>query len=258
MNLLVPIRRIIYGMKRLRRVLPLVVALLAIATAIVVIEDPFGGGSAAGDAEGPLVSDASPAADGGQAGEQGPGGTTAVGGSPQDATASTSSQGQKAAETSQTQAFGDDASVARELVGIRAWINSQPSKISDHKGKVVLVEFWSYTCPFCIRSIPYLRDWHETYADSGLVILSVHTPQFSFEKDLENVREAVRQFEIGWAVAVDNDSATWRAYRNRYWPTFYLVDKDGRIRYKHIGSMAFDEAERTIGELLGERMAARP
>ena len=141
---------------------------------------------------------------------------------------------------------------AQEIVGITAWINSQPLKISDLRGKVVLVDFWTYTCVNCIRTFPYLKLWHVKYADDGLVIVGVHSPEFSFEEKLENVSKAVKDNSIGWPVALDNDFATWKAYQNRYWPAKYLIDKDGIIRYTHFGEGAYAETELKIRELLEE------
>ena len=142
--------------------------------------------------------------------------------------------------------------VAPELQGIVGWVNTEPLMIQDLKGKVVLVDFWTYTCINCIRTIPYLKLWHAKYVDDGLVILGVHTPEFDFEKKAENVRNAVDEYGIGWAVAQDNDYATWNAYRNRYWPAKYLIDKDGIIRYTHFGEGAYTETEGKIRELLEE------
>ena len=141
---------------------------------------------------------------------------------------------------------------AEELQGIAAWINSEPLMISELKGKVVLVDFWTYTCVNCIRTLPYLKIWHSKYADDGLVIIGVHAPEFVFEEKLENVQKAVADYGIGWAVAQDNDFKTWRAYENRYWPAKYLIDKDGIIRYTHFGEGAYAETEVKIQELLRE------
>ena len=114
------------------------------------------------------------------------------------------------------------------------------------------MDFWTYTCINCIRTLPYLKEWHAKYADDGLVILGVHTPEFKFEEKLENVRQAVKDIGIGWAVGLDNDYATWDAYKNRYWPAIYLIDKDGIIRYTRVGEGAYAETESKIRELLKE------
>ena len=142
--------------------------------------------------------------------------------------------------------------LAAEIVGIHAWINSQPLMLSKLTGKVVLVDFWTYTCVNCIRTFPYVKLWHSKYADDGLVIIGVHSPEFKFEEKLENVHAAVKEYGIGWAIAVDNDFETWKAYSNRYWPAKYLVDKDGVVRYKHFGEGAYAETELKIRELLEE------
>jgi len=142
---------------------------------------------------------------------------------------------------------------APELVGISGYINTDPEfKITDQKGKVVLVDFWTYTCINCIRTLPYLTEWDEKYRDKGLVIIGVHTPEFEFEKKYDNVKDAVEKYGINYAVAQDNDYLTWRAYRNRYWPHKYLIDSEGFIRYDHIGEGAYEETERKIQELLSE------
>ena len=141
---------------------------------------------------------------------------------------------------------------AAEITGIEAWVNTEPLCLSDLRGNVVLVDFWTYTCVNCIRTFPYLRQWHARYADDGLVILGIHTPEFEFEKDRENVRKASVDDAIVWPVALDNDYGTWRAYNNRYWPAKYLIDKDGVIRYYHFGEGSYAETEREIRKLLEE------
>lgn len=117
---------------------------------------------------------------------------------------------------------------------------------------MVLVDFWTYSCINCLRTLPYLNSWHEKYAKEGLVIIGVHTPEFDFEKDRDNVLAAVEKYGIQYAVVQDNDYATWRAYGNRYWPHKYLIGADGRIRYDHIGEGGYDETEAQIVELLSE------
>ncbi|HEU4605320.1 MAG TPA: thioredoxin family protein [Nitrososphaera sp.] len=145
--------------------------------------------------------------------------------------------------------------LAPELAKISGYINTDPVTLGDLKGKVVLVDFWTYSCINCIRTIPYLNAWHEKYADDGLVILGVHTPEFEFEKDYDNVRAAVEKFEIQYPVAQDNEKGTWKEYENRYWPRKYLVDNEGYIRYDHIGEGAYAETEKVIQSLLSERAA---
>ena len=130
------------------------------------------------------------------------------------------------------------------------WINTDPLTIDGLQGEVVLIDFWTYTCVNCIRTFPYLRDWHEKYGDIGLTIVGVHTPEFEFEHLRENVEVAMAEFDIGWPVVQDNDFATWQAYNNRFWPAKYLLDKDGIIRYTHFGEGAYVETEALIRDLL--------
>ena len=139
---------------------------------------------------------------------------------------------------------------AAELAGISAWINSEPLTLQQLRGKVVLIDFWTYTCINCIRTFPYLKLWHSRYADDGLVILGIHTPEFEFEKDFANVRQATVDNGIVWPVAQDNDFATWDAYNNRYWPAKYLIDREGQVRYTHFGEGHYAETEGQIRELL--------
>ena len=142
---------------------------------------------------------------------------------------------------------------APELAGITGWINTEPFKLTDLRGKVVIIDFWTYSCINCIRTLPYLNSWHEKYAEKGLVIVGVHTPEFEFEKDYSNVLQAVEKFGVKYKVVQDNDYATWRAYGNRYWPRKYLIDAEGNIRYDHIGEGGYDETEKVIIQLLKER-----
>ena len=146
----------------------------------------------------------------------------------------------------------DDDKKAPELKGISSWINSEPFTLESHRGEVVLVDFWTYTCINCIRTLPYVKAWHEKYKDRGLVIVGVHTPEFDFEKLRENVVDAVGKFGLEYAVAQDNDFDTWNAFLNRFWPAKYLIDRDGYIRYMHFGEGAYDETESKIRELLHE------
>ncbi len=134
------------------------------------------------------------------------------------------------------------------------WINSEPFLLSDmrEEGKVVLIDFWTYTCVNCIRTLPYIKTWHDKYADHGLVILGVHTPEFDFEKVYENVVAATEKFELKHPIVQDNDFNTWNAFRNRYWPAKYLIDHEGRVRYTHFGEGAYDETEMKIREVLTE------
>ena len=145
---------------------------------------------------------------------------------------------------------------APELTGINGYINTdnnQPIKLSDYKGKVVLLDFWTYTCINCIRTIPYLNTWYDRYSDQGLVIVGVHSPEFEFEKNPNNVKDAVNKFGIKYPVVLDSDHKTWSAYQNNYWPRDYLIDTQGYIRDDHIGEGGYNETEKTIQTLLAER-----
>lgn len=142
--------------------------------------------------------------------------------------------------------------VAPELIAGGEWFNSKPLKLSELKGKVVLLDIWTYTCINCIRTLPYLKSWHEKYKDKGLVMIGVHTPEFEFEKNPDNVAKAIDDFGIAYPVMQDNDYATWRAYNNRYWPAKYFIDRDGRVRSSHFGEGDYDESELLIQQLLKE------
>ncbi|MCX6782916.1 MAG: cytochrome c biogenesis protein DipZ [Candidatus Levybacteria bacterium] len=141
---------------------------------------------------------------------------------------------------------------APELIPSGAWFNSDPLTLKELKGKVVLIDFWTYSCINCQRTMPYLRVWHEKYADKGLVIIGVHAPEFEFEKSEKNVAQAIKDFKLPYPIVQDNDFATWRAYNNRYWPAKYILDKEGYIRYTHFGEGAYDETEKVIQDLLKE------
>ncbi|MGD8458246.1 MAG: redoxin domain-containing protein [Anaerolineales bacterium] len=133
------------------------------------------------------------------------------------------------------------------------WLNSEvPLKLADLRGQVVLLEMWTFGCYNCQNVIPHLREWYDRYADEGLVIIGNHYPEFSYERDIDNLRNAVQDLDIQYPVAVDNEGENWRAYDNRYWPTLYLIGKNGRIRYVHIGEGAYSETEEMIQELLSE------
>ena len=143
---------------------------------------------------------------------------------------------------------------APELIGLSGFINTDKSiSLAALRGKVVIVDFWTYSCINCIRTIPYLNSWHEKYAGKGLVIIGVHSPEFEFDKNYQNVKSAVEKFNIKYPVVQDNDFATWRSYNNRYWPHKFLIDPQGYIRYDHIGEGGYEETETKIVELLNER-----
>lgn len=145
---------------------------------------------------------------------------------------------------------------APELIPGGAWFNSEPLSLAQLKGKVVIIDFWTYTCINCQRTMPYLRKWWETYNDKGLVIIGVHSPEFEFEKSEKNLAQAIKDFKLPYPIVQDNDFATWRAYNNRYWPAKYIIDKEGYIRYTHFGEGAYDETEKVIQELLKEAGAS--
>jgi thiol-disulfide isomerase/thioredoxin len=132
------------------------------------------------------------------------------------------------------------------------WLNSPPLTASALRGKVVLVDFWTYTCINWRRTLPYVRAWSEKYKDQGLVVIGVHAPEFAFEKNLSNVRWAVKNMRIDYPVAVDNDHLIWRAFRNQYWPALYFIDANGRVRHHHSGEGAYEQSEMVIQELLRE------
>ncbi|MGB3274209.1 MAG: redoxin family protein, partial [Xanthobacteraceae bacterium] len=142
------------------------------------------------------------------------------------------------------------------LDGAVGWLNSMPLTPEALRGKVVLVDFWTYSCINCLRAIPYVRAWAEKYKDQGLVVIGVHTPEFAFEKNLDNVRKAVADLGIAYPVAIDNSYAVWRAFDNRYWPAHYFIDAQGRIRHHHFGEGSYDISERVIQQLLSEAHGA--
>ncbi len=141
---------------------------------------------------------------------------------------------------------------APELASITAWLNSEPLTIEQLKGKVVLIDFWTYSCINCLRTLPYLKDWDDKYRDDGLVIIGVHAPEFPFEKKLSNVEKAVVDLGLKYPIALDNDFATWNNYNNSYWPAKYFIDRDGYIRHHHFGEGEYEESEKVIQYLLAE------
>jgi thiol-disulfide isomerase/thioredoxin len=142
------------------------------------------------------------------------------------------------------------------LDGATAWINSQPLKATDLRGKVVLIEFWTYTCINWRRQLPYVRAWDEKYRDKGLVVIGVHSPEFAFEKNIDNVRRATKEIPVQYPVAVDSDHAIWRAFDNEYWPALYFVDTQGRIRHHQFGEGDYEQSETVIKQLLTEAGAS--
>jgi thiol-disulfide isomerase/thioredoxin len=132
------------------------------------------------------------------------------------------------------------------------WLNSAPLRLVDLKGRVVLVEFWTFGCYNCRNVEPHVKEWHRTYSPRGLVVVAVHTPETAYERDVENVRRYVRDHTIPYAVAIDGDSTTWEGYGNTAWPAWYLIDKHGIVRYVHVGEGAYAETEQQIEMLLAE------
>jgi thiol-disulfide isomerase/thioredoxin len=141
------------------------------------------------------------------------------------------------------------------LSGATGWINSKPLKAKQLKGKVVLVDFWTYSCINCLRAVPYVRAWADKYKDDGLVVIGVHSPEFEFEGEMPNVEKAVKKFGITYPVALDSDHAIWNAFHNEYWPAHYFIDATGKVRYEHFGEGEYEQSERWIQELLKEANA---
>ncbi|MBC7877424.1 MAG: redoxin domain-containing protein [Anaerolineales bacterium] len=151
-----------------------------------------------------------------------------------------------------TSASLPDLGPAPELTN-ETWLNvDAPLRLADLRGKVVALEMWTFGCYNCQNVMPSLKSWHEQYADQGLIIIGNHYPEFSFEKDITNLQVAITENGIKYAVAQDNDGVTWKAYKNRYWPALYLIDKNGHIRYVHIGEGRYKETEAVIQTLLAE------
>ncbi|MBA2486443.1 MAG: redoxin domain-containing protein [Nitrospira sp.] len=132
----------------------------------------------------------------------------------------------------------------------QTWLNSERLHLADLRGKVVLVEFWTFGCHNCRNVEPYVKRWHQAYADQGFVVIGVHSPEFSHEREVENVKRYIKEHDIRFAVPIDNDFSTWNSYGNRYWPAMYLIDKQGVIRYVRIGEGGYQETERLIQSLL--------
>ena len=144
--------------------------------------------------------------------------------------------------------------MAPDLVGIAHYLNTTPEQLaSEMKGKVVLYDIWTYSCINCIRTLPYITAWDDKYSDEGLLIIGIHSPEFEFEKDKENVKLAIAKHGITYPVVMDNDWETWKAFENRYWPRKYIADHEGFLRYDHIGEGAYQETEKIIQQLLEER-----
>ena len=145
-----------------------------------------------------------------------------------------------------------DLGLAPELTN-DIWLNVEsPLRLAGLRGKVVIVEMWTFDCVNCINVMPWLKEWHSEYAEQGLVIIGNHFPEFAYEANLDNLKNAISEYGIEYAVAQDNDGDTWQAYKNHYWPALYLIDKQGHIRYVHIGEGRYSETEENIKALLEE------
>jgi len=145
-----------------------------------------------------------------------------------------------------------------DLGGAVAWLNSAPLSSKSLRGKVVLVNFWTYSCINSLRELPYMRAWATKYKDAGLVVIGVHAPEFGFEKDPANVRNAVLELKVAYPIPIDSSHSIWSAFHNEYWPADYFIDRKGRIRYHHFGEGEYEKSERIIQELLNEGGAAGP
>jgi cytochrome c biogenesis protein CcdA/thiol-disulfide isomerase/thioredoxin len=168
------------------------------------------------------------------------------------------SQGGTQNNTDPSQLFNvNPPKVAPEITGITEWINSDAQTLAKLKGKVVLIDFWTYSCVNCLRNAPYLNSWYDTYKDQGFVIIGLHAPEFAFEKNRINVEKSIRDtYKTKYPVGLDNDFATWDAYENQFWPAAYLIDKDGNLRYTHFGEGEYDKTEEAIRALLKETGAS--
>src|ERR1700738_2985424 len=165
-------------------------------------------------------------------------------------------------------AFAEDKSVAQQatpatvklpiegefpsLGGATEWLNSPPLTAAGLRGKVVLIDVWTYTCLNWLRTLPYVRAWAEKYKNQGLVVIGVHSPEFAFEKNIDNVRRAGKDMRVDYPIAIDSDHAVWRALKNEYWPALYIVDAQGHIRHHHFGEGEYEQSERVIQQLLSE------
>jgi len=139
-----------------------------------------------------------------------------------------------------------------DFQGIQQWLNSNPLSVGDLKGSVVLIQFWTFACINCQRTLPYVTKWHRQYAAQGLKVIGIHTPEFAYERQVDNVKRALQQHQITYPVPIDNEFKTWKAYNNEYWPHLFLADRRGLMRYDHIGEGAYDTTEQTIRQLLKE------
>ncbi|MBU7586273.1 MAG: thioredoxin family protein [Nostoc sp. TH1S01] len=190
-------------------------------------------------------------------GAMGAGGVAIASGCSQKVTVSTPTTANPTASSTTTPAqntsaaLPPNAQLLPEFQGISQWLNSSPLTTADLKGNVVLVQFWTFACINCQRTLPYVTRWHREYADKGLKVVGVHTPEFAYEKVVNNVKQALQKHKITYPVPIDNEFQTWNAYKNEYWPHLFLADRQGVIRYDHIGEGAYSETEQMIRQLLG-------
>jgi thiol-disulfide isomerase/thioredoxin len=154
-------------------------------------------------------------------------------------------------ETTTTIARNTSGKSLPEFTGVQEWLNSSPLTIADLKGNVVLIHIWTFACINCQRTLPYVVKWHEQYAKQGLKVVGIHTPEFPFERDINQVKSALSKHRITYPNAIDNNHKMWSAYDNQYWPHLFLADRRGIIQYDHIGEGAYDKTEQTIRQLLG-------
>ncbi len=166
--------------------------------------------------------------------------------------------GSGAPQADGTEAVLDDYGPAPEFTGITRWLNSEPLTLAGLRGRVVLIDFWTYSCINCLRTLPYIRDWDDRYRDAGLTIVGVHSPEFAFERVEANVRENAKRLGVRYPIALDNDFATWSAWRNQYWPAKYLIDRRGNVRFYHFGEGEYAKSEEAIRTLLAEGGADVP
>ena len=187
-----------------------------------------------------------------------PGYTRALQGLEESASARERLDGLLAGKTHFQESRLEDYGQAPDFTEVSQWLNSNPLTLAALRGKVVLVDFWTYSCVNCIRTLPYVKRWYDTYRDAGLVVVGVHTPEFAFEHVPGNVENAVRSLGIDYPVALDNDYGTWSAWGNRYWPAEYYIDRQGHVRYAHFGEGNYAETERVIRTLLAENDLPAP
>jgi thiol-disulfide isomerase/thioredoxin len=145
-----------------------------------------------------------------------------------------------------------DEGPAPPLDGAVQWLNSQPLSLQSLRGKVVIVDFWTYSCINCLHTLPYVKAWEAKYRDKGLVVIGVHAPEFAFERNIGNVKQAIKRLGVVYPVAIDNNFAIWKAFNNEYWPAHYFIDAKGHVRYTHFGEGAYAKSEQVIQQLLRE------